>query len=164
MKYIIPRNKGLIIVAVMIILSVALFYGVKLDPSGRSQFAVLGVYVLGIAWTLIDFKRTSATDKSFKEYFATGFKAFIVITLLMVIYTFIFYKLNLQIREEGIAINNKLLLEEGNHTPAEIEKNAEQLRSIFIPMMVGINMFKYLITGALVTVIGAGFLSQKRSN
>jgi hypothetical protein len=81
----------------------------------------------------------------------------------MVIFTYIFYKFNTQYRDNGIAENNKLLLQEGNHTPAEIENNALQLKKIFMPMMLGINTFKYLILGVLVTVVGAGFLSKKNN-
>ncbi len=156
--------KGLVTGILMIALSLLFFYGLKLAPNGKEQFAILSVYVIGIAWSLISYKQSS-TDipRTFKEYFSIGFKTFIVVTLLMVIYTIIFYKCNLQIREDGIAENNKLLMLEGNHTPAEIEKNADKLRSIFIPLMTGIATFKYLIIGALVTVIGAGFLSQKKN-
>jgi hypothetical protein len=55
-----------------------------------------------------------------------------------------------------------LLLQEGNHTAAEIESNANQLKQIFMPVMVGIATFKYIILGALVTAVGSGFLSRKQ--
>src|SRR5438128_1585034 len=136
--------KGLITGFVMIALSLLFFYGLKMPANGREQFAVLSAYVIGIAWSLISYKRSTDAQRTFKEYFSVGFKTFIVVTLLMVVFTFIFYKCNLQIREDGIAENNKLLLQEGDHTPAEIEKNADKLRSIFIPLMMGIATFKYL--------------------
>ena len=80
----------------------------------------------------------------------------------MVLYTFIFFKFNTAYRDAGIAENNAMLLKEGNHTPAEIESNANQLKQIFMPVMVGITTFKYLILGALVTAIASGFLSRKK--
>lgn len=156
--------KGLITGFAMIALSLFLFYGIKLPVNGRDQFLVLTLYVAGIAWSLFTYKKNNTSSKSFKDYFATGFKTFIVVTLLMVIYTVVFYKFNTQIREIGIAENNELLVKEGNHTPAEIEKNATKIRSIFLPMMIGLTTFKYLIIGALVSAIGAGFLSQKKAN
>ena len=69
---------------------------------------------------------------------------------------------NTAYRDAGIDENNKMLLQQGNHTPAEIESNAKQLKQIFMPVMLGIATFKYLILGALVTAIGSGFLSQKQ--
>ena len=154
--------KGLITGAVMIAVSLLLFYVIKFPANGRDQFIILTIYVIGIAWSLLSFKRSATEDKKFKDYFGAGFRTFIVVTLLMVVYTGLFYKFNTQIREAGIAENNELLLQQGDHTPAEIAKNAENVRDIFLPMMVGYAIFKYLIIGALVSVVGAGFLSQKK--
>jgi hypothetical protein len=82
----------------------------------------------------------------------------------MVIYCIVFYLLNTGIRDEWIANNNQMLLKEGNHMPAEIAENAKQMKSIFLPMMVGINLFKYLILGVLVTVVATGFLISQKKN
>jgi hypothetical protein len=66
-------------------------------------------------------------------------------------------------RDAWIENNNQMLLKEGNHTPAEIAENAKQMKSIFLPMMVGIHLFKHLIIGVLITAVTAGFLiSQKK--
>ena len=155
-------KKGLITGIVMIGLALFFFYVLNLPVNQKEQYALFTVYVAGIAWSLLSYKRTSDTDKKFKSYFATGFKTFIVVSLLMVLYTFIFFKFNTAYRDAGIAENNVLLLKEGNHTAAEIESNANQLKQIFMPVMVGITTFKYLILGALVTAIGSGFLSRKQ--
>lgn len=81
----------------------------------------------------------------------------------MVLYTFVFYKLNPQILENAIKENNTLVMKEGNRTAAEIDANSAKLRSIFMPMMLIITTIKFLILGALVAVIGAGFLSQNQT-
>jgi hypothetical protein len=155
-------KKGLITGLVMILLSLSFYYILKLPVNEKEQYALFTVYVAGIAWSLLSHKQSSSTDKKFKSYFSVGFKTFIVVTLLMVLYTFIFFKFNTAYRDAGIAENNALLLKEGHHTAAEIESNANQLKQIFMPVMVGIATFKYLILGALVTAIGSGFLSRKQ--
>jgi hypothetical protein len=132
--------------------------------NGSNQYMVLLLFIAGIAWTLLDFRQTVRDTAGFKDYFSEGFKCFIVITLLMVIYTFAFYKLNPQIMENGIKENNILVMKEGNHTPAEIEENANKLRNIFMPMMLAINTMKYLFLGALVSLVGAGFLVKRKFN
>lgn len=154
-------KKGLITGLVMIGLALFFYYVLKLPVNEKEQYALFTVYVAGIAWSLFSFKQT-AGDKNFKSYFSTGFKTFIVVTLLMVVYTFIFFKFNTEYRDAGIAANNALLIKEGNHTVAEIENQSKQLKKIFMPVMVGIATFKYLILGALVTAIGSGFLSRKQ--
>ena len=156
-----PTKKGLVTGLVMVVLSLFFFYVLKLPVNQKEQYVIFSAYIAGIVWSLYSYKRSSAEDKNFKSYFSTGFKTFIVVTLLMVLYTFIFFKFNTAYRESGIAENNAMLIQEGNHTPAEIESNANQLRQIFMPVMVGITTFKYLILGALVTAIASGFLSRK---
>lgn len=138
------------------------FYGLHKPVIGTAEYVVYAVYIAGILWSLFDFKKTATADAKFKDYFSTGFKTFIVAVLIMAVFTFIFYKFNLQLRDGPIAENSKLLLQEGNKTTAEIATNAEQLRKIFMPMMVGITTFKYLAIGALIAAVGAGFLSQKK--
>ena len=154
--------KGLLTGFVMAGIMLFFFYVLKHPFNGKEQYAVYCVYVAGISWSLLAFRQSAAEQKSFRDYFSAGFKTFIVVTLLMVVFTFIFFSLDTSFRESGIVENNKLLLAEGNHTPAEIESNAVQLRKIFMPMMLGITTFKYLVLGALVTAVGAGFLSQKK--
>ncbi len=156
-----PTKKGLITGLVMIALALVFYYVFKMPLNQKDQYALFTVYIAGIAWSLFSFKQTSAADKNFKSYFATGFKTFIVITLLLVLYTAVFFMFNTAYRDAGIAENNKMLLLQGDHTPEEIESNAKQLKQIFMPVMLGITTFKYLFLGALVTAIGSGFLSRK---
>lgn len=155
-------KKGLLTGLVMAGLSLFFFYGLQWPLNGKEQYAVYTVYLAGILWSLVSFMQGEAETRTFKDYFSAGFKTFVVVTLLMVVFTFIFFSFDTSYRESGIAENNKLLLAEGNHTPAEIESNAAQLRKIFMPMMLGITLFKYLVLGALVTAVGAGFLSQRK--
>lgn len=162
MQTISPRNKGLVTGSLMVTVLLVFFYGLHKPVIGTAEYVVYAVYIAGILWSLFDFKKTAAADAKFKDYFSTGFKTFIVSVLIMAVFTFIFYKFNLQLRDGPIAENSKLLLQEGNKTTAEIATNAEQLRKIFMPMMVGITTFKYLAIGALIAAVGAGFLSQKK--
>jgi carbamoylphosphate synthase small subunit len=164
LKNLTATYKGLVVGGLMIVVLLICFYVFKLPINEKEQYAVYAVYLTGILWSLYSFKQKTSTTTTFKDYFSVGFKTFIVATLVMVAYTFVFFKLNTSYRDLGIAENNKLLLAEGNHTPAEIEQNANQLKKIFLPMMMGITTFKYLILGALITAVGAGFLSQKKAN
>ncbi|GAB2813113.1 DUF4199 family protein [Ferruginibacter profundus] len=156
--------KGILTGALMIIACVICYYGLKIPFNSKEQFAVLTIYAIGIVWSITAFDKANTEEKKFKLYFQAGFKTFIVVTLLMVIYCFIFYMINTGIRDEWINNNNQLLLKEGNHMPAEIAENAKQMKSIFLPMMVGIHLFKYLIIGVLVSVVTAGFLVSQNKN
>ena len=146
----------------MIGLALFFFYELKKPFDSSYQFIIYTVYSAGIIWCLLDFKRTAPADSKFKDFFSAGFKMFVIVTLLMVFFVLIFFYLNPQITETRLAENNKLLLAEGNHTPVEIEKNANEMKRIFIPMMLGITTFMYLFLGALITAITSAFLIQKK--
>jgi Protein of unknown function (DUF4199) len=162
MTNITPRTKGLITAVIMMGLALFFFYVLKKPFDSSYQFIIYTVYAAGIIWCLLDFKKTAPADSKFKDFFSAGFKMFVIVTLIMVFFVLIFFYLNPQITETRLAENNKLLLAEGNHTPAEIEKNANEMKRIFIPMMLGITTFMYLFLGALITAITSAFLSQKK--
>ncbi|MGG9962345.1 DUF4199 domain-containing protein [Ferruginibacter sp. SUN106] len=164
MKNITAAYKGLLTGALMIVACVICYYGLKIPFNSKEQFAVLTIYAIGIVWSIVAFDKDNTEEKKFKAYFQAGFKTFIVVTLLMVIYCFVFYKINTGIRDEWVNNNSQMLLKEGNHMPAEIAENARQLKSIFLPMMVGIHLFKNLIIGVLITVVTAGFLISQHKN
>ncbi len=157
------RSKGFVTGFLMVALSLFFFYVLKQPLESNYQYIIYLVYIAGIIWCLLDFKKQAGNvTPSFKEFFSTGFKMFVVVTLLMVLFVFIFFYLNPELRDDKFAENNRLLLIEGNHTPAEIEKNSEAMKRIFLPMMLGITSFIYLFLGALITTITSGFLSQKK--
>ncbi|RYD81279.1 MAG: DUF4199 domain-containing protein [Sphingobacteriales bacterium] len=164
MKKLSATYKGLIIAGLMIIVSATLFYGFKFPPNDSSQLVVMGLYIMGIFWSLISLKPTEEKALRFKDYFSQGFKTFIIVTLLMVIYTAVFYKLNPQILENVIAENEILVAKAGDKTPAEIKANSESLRSIFMPMTISLTTVIYLGLGALTSVVGGLILlnSQKK--
>jgi hypothetical protein len=158
-----PTYKGLIISATLIAASLITYYPMHLPENGNSQFAILSLFTMGLIWVLLDKKKHSGDfQPSLKAYFSEGFKAFMVIALLMAVYTFIFYKLNPQIVEKGIAENNVLIRTQGNKTDAEIHENANKLRSIFMPMMLMLNTIKFLFLGSLISLTIGGLLSQKK--
>lgn len=160
MQKIITLKKGLLTGITMIILQLFIFYILKQSQEGPLQYAVYSVYTAGIVWSIFAFSKKAGPGTKFGAYFSAGFKTFILATLLMVIYTFIFLKMNPQILEAKIVVNDQLALQEGNHTPAEIASNAKQMRSIFIPMMLALTTFMYLFLGALISATTTGVIMQ----
>lgn len=163
MKQLKPPLIGLITGVVMIIAALVAFYGLHLPTTGKFQYVVYSVYTLGIIWTLLAFHKHSVDKIKFKDYFSEGFKMFIVVVLLMVLYTFVFVKMNPQIIAGFIEENNRQLAAQGNRTAAEIQANADNIRSLFPLTMVMGATITYLVIGALISVVGAAFLSQQKA-
>lgn len=162
MKHLSATIKGMITAVIMIVASLVFFYIFDFPVNGKNQYVILLIFITGILWHQVSYRMTRGTVQDIRSYFSEGFKTFIVITLFMAVYTFIFYEFNPQIMENGIQENNALLLKDGNKTLAEIEDNADKLKSIFMPMMLAITTVKYLFLGALVSLLAGGFLSRQK--
>lgn len=156
-----PTQKGVLTALLMILASVFSLYVLKNPIESDFQFIVYSIFCFGIVWSLVTYFRTDNPKKTFSNYFAIGFKTFIVIALLMAVFAYVYFSFHLEFRDNKIAENSKMLLQQGNHLPKEIEDNAVQLKKMFMPMMLSAAIFRYLILGALITVITAGFLSSK---
>ncbi|MEO5889749.1 MAG: DUF4199 domain-containing protein [Ferruginibacter sp.] len=161
MKQISPTQKGLITGALMIIASVFSLYILKNPVESNFQFLVYLIFCAGIVWSLFTYSKTATEKKAFKDYFSTGFKTFIVVTLLMAVFTYVYFSSNTSFRDSKIAENSRLLILQGNHLPNEIEENTKQLKKMFMPLMISSAVFRYLILGSIITVIAGGFLSSK---
>jgi hypothetical protein len=144
----------------MVLASLISFYLLHLPENGNGQYAIILIYTAGMIWVM-DAARQKHPDGKFGTLFQEGFRAFIVCTLLMVVYTYFFYRFNPDIVEAGIRINNQLIEAEGNKTAAEIQANSDKIRDLFMPMMISLNTIKYLFLGALVSVVMAVFFTQK---
>ena len=163
MKQFTPAQKGLLTGALMILASLFSLYVLKNPVESYFQFIVYIIFCAGVIWSLLSYSVMAADKKSFANYFSTGFKTFVVISLLMAAFAYIYFSFHVEFRDSKIAENSRMLLQQGNHLPKEIENNAVKLKKMFMPMMISAAIFRYLIIGALVTVIAAGSLSKKAS-
>ncbi|MFZ4058749.1 MAG: DUF4199 domain-containing protein [Ferruginibacter sp.] len=158
-----PAYKGLITGLLMIAATLFSYFILKNPIESNFQLLVYGIFTAGIIWSLIAHFNTDKLDYSFKAFFNIGFKTFIVVTLLMAIFTWIYFYYQPAFRDAKIAENSKLIVQQGDHTLQEIKQNEQKLKDIFLPMMVSGAVFRYLIIGALISAVGAGFLSKKKN-
>ncbi|MCH5688501.1 DUF4199 domain-containing protein [Niabella sp. W65] len=155
--------KGLVTGLLMVAVAVILYFN-KLDE--RSPLNYLGYFIfgLGIVWSITSFaKHTRSTQ--FKDLFQQGFKCVLAATLVMALYTFIYFKLN---EKEIDAVVQQAKLERiktaRDRTPAEIETEAQQTRKYYIPFQLSILVFSNLFTGVIVTMATAGSLYLRNKN
>jgi len=160
MKQPTPTQKGLITGALMIIASLFSSEILKNPIESYFQFIIYFLFTGGIVWSLIAHSKKNGNILSFKDYFSIGFKTFIVVTLLMAAFAYIYFSFHIEFRDSKIAENSKMLLMQGDHLPKEIEENANQLKKMFLPLMISSAVFRYLILGALITAITGGYLSK----
>ncbi len=163
MKNLSATNKGLVTGIVMILISIGIYF-YKGNFENKLQYITYFTYIAGILWTLKTYKQSGDEIKTFKNYFTQGFKCFIVITFMMVVFTWIFLKSNPALKEEMANAYRLELLKSGNKTTQEIDTMVMNAKQYFTTMLTSMAIFGYLLIGALVTVIAAAFLSQQKKN
>ena len=143
-------KKGLITGLVMIGISLGIFYSGQPFDSPL-QYLIYIVYAGGIVWTIYEFSKSEGNTNKFGTFFLQAFKCFIVITLLMVVFTFVFNKLHPEFKEDMVKAYTDELVKKGNSTPAEILKNIESAKDYYLTMLISGAIFGYLIIGAVIS-------------
>ena len=146
-----PTLKGLITGVLMIGTSLAI-YGYLGSFENHLQYITYALYIGGIAWTLIAYSKMEVL-KTFKTYFSQGFKCFIVVTLMMVAFTFGFLKMNPGMKEEMAQNYRNELVQQGDKTPPEIESMVIQAKEYFITYLTSLTIFSYLFIGSVATAL-----------
>jgi hypothetical protein len=155
------RNKGLITGVVMILISIAIYLAKKSFDNGL-QYITYTVYVGGVLWTLLSFKNTAGNGGTFKLYFAEGFKYFIVVTLLMVLFTLVFILLHPELKDQMADLLRLEYAKAKDMMPSDIEGKIAAAKKFFLPGYLMGAVLGYLFIGALTTLIISGILSQKK--
>lgn len=161
MKNLNATTKGLLTGATMILVSIGIYF-YRGSFENNLQYITYALYIAGITWTLLDFRKSGAQPLTFKNLFSQGFRCFVVVTFMMVLFTWLFLLFNPGLKEEMAVQYRGDLQSKGNYTAVEIDEMVGKAKEYFVTMLVSMAVFGYLAIGALVTVIGSGFLSQKK--
>lgn len=145
----------------MIIVSSLIYIFLK-NFDNSLQFVVYLIYSAGIVWTILSFTKTNEFTGNFGQLFSQGFKCFIVVTLLMVLFTFIFLRLHPELKDQMAVSYKTELVKQGNYTPAEMDTMIAKSKDYFVTMLVSMAIFGYLIVGALVSVVASAFLMKRK--
>lgn len=153
-------KKGLLSGTVMISLSLIFFYTGQPFESPL-QYLIYIVYAAGIIWTLKEFTVSENNSNKFSAFFLEGFKCFIVVTLLMVVFTFVFNTMHPEFKDEMAVTYRSDLIKQGNRTATEIAGDIENMRAQYLTMLISGAIFGYLLIGAIITA-GSTLLFMKR--
>jgi len=150
LKNLTATNKGLIAGIVMVGLSLLFYYSGQPFDSPL-QYVIYLVYAAAIIWTIYDLRRSEENTNKFAAFFLQGFKCFVVIALLMVVFTYIFNKMHPEFKNEMVKAYTAEMIKDGNKTPAEIATNIERAKDYYITMLISSAIFAYLLFGAVIT-------------
>lgn len=163
-KQISPTIKGLITAGLMLATALGIYLA-KLSPDSPLQYIVYILYAVGITWTLVSYRQSETYTGKFGDLFLQGFKCFIVVTLVMVIFTAVFSKMHPEFAEEASQHYKEQLIKEkdkSNKTPAEIDEEVAKVKNYYTTGLVYASIFGYLIIGTVVTAAVSGLILIRR--
>ncbi|MGB4843132.1 MAG: DUF4199 domain-containing protein [Ferruginibacter sp.] len=154
-------NKGLLTAAVMIGLSLLFFYtGQPFDSP--LQYLIYAIYAAGIVWAIYDYSKSAENTNKFAGFFLHGFKCFIVVTLLMVVFTFVINKLHPEFKDEMAKAYSEDLIKKGNSTPAEMQANIDKMKQYYLTMLISGAVFGYLLIGGAIAAVTSLFFMKRK--
>ena len=155
-----PAIKGLITAIVMITVTFALYYG---KAKGNSPLIYLPyiIYAIGIVWTLVSYRQSPAYTGKFKDLFSQGFKCFIVTTLVMISFMAIYLRLQPQFKEDSARAYREYFVKEKSKQAPEIDAEVERHKKQFNTAIISMQIFGYLIIGAIVTAGSSALLTRR---
>lgn len=148
-----PLIKGIITSILMLAVTLATFYQTPENSALRTLPTY--VYAAGIIWTLIAFSSSPAYAGKFGQLFSQGFRCFIVATLFMAVFNFIFISNHPEFRDRDVIEVTKQLDKEKNKTPAQKEEIIANFKKTYITQNISFTIFGYLILGAVFTAAGS---------
>ncbi|MFZ1785711.1 MAG: DUF4199 domain-containing protein [Ferruginibacter sp.] len=154
-------RKGLLTGAIMIVLSLVIFYSGQPFDSPL-QYLIYAVYAGGIIWTIYDFSKTEENNNKFGSFFLQAFKCFIVVSLLMVVFTFVFNKMHPEFKDDMVKAYQAEMLSKGNSTPEEMAKNIEKAKDYYLTMLISGAIFGYLLIGAAISAAASLFFMKRK--
>lgn len=153
------------IAGILMVLSNFVLYKTNIPETSALRYIGYGILGLAIVFTIHNYTKNKKNSISFGALFNQGFKCFILITLLMTLYSFLFYKLQPQLVDEITERTKKeMLAENKNRTPAEIEKKAIDYKKQLPLLTAYTTIFQYLLIGSIVTLVISGTQILKNKN
>lgn len=156
-----PLIKGAITGLLMVAASLMLIYA-TISAKSPLQYLVFALYAAGIAWTLIAYSRSENYTPTFKTIFGQGFRCFIIVALIMVVYRGIYINLHPEIAEEGARLYKQDLIKQGNKQLPEIEAIVASAKKQFTAAEISLTIFGTLLSGVAFTVVGAFLLLMRK--
>lgn len=162
MKLSLPTRIGIIAGLLMIIVSL-LIYRIKGGFDNALQYICYAIFAGSVIYSQHLYSASESAAHSHKNYFSEGFKTFIIIALLMVVFTRAFIAMTPDLTMQAAETIRLDLASSGNKTPGEINKEIELFRKNYPNIMTSVVIFRYLAIGSLVALAGGMYFTRRKA-
>lgn len=151
---------GLITGTLMLLHALFLYYNdFPLDTP--LQYIAYFFYATGIFLAVLRYRQSPECSGKFADMFGQGFRAFIVVTLIMVSFTGIFSSMHPEFAQETSVEYRKDLEAKKDKTPAEIDTEVATFKKQYTIRLVSSSIFGYLFLGSVATALFTVIINKR---
>jgi hypothetical protein len=153
-----PLTKGIVISLILIVLGLITYF---LDMSDNKALQWVGyiIFIIAIIWSVNIYGKQIGHNATFGNYFSHGFKITALVTLIMIVFTFLFIYLFPDVKEKGMEAARKGMVEK-KMTEEQINQAMGFTQKFFMVFVIGAILVFYLFFGAVASLIGAGITKK----
>src|SRR5690348_13561802 len=150
---------GLITAIVMIVIGLIIYVaGLSFKPG--MQYVVYIPFLIGIIMNAIAFSKANNADVTFGNIFGSGFKVTAIVTLISIVWSFIFVMIFPEIKDKAMEMAREQMQTKGL-TEEQMDQSIKMAQKFFTTFMIAGILFMYLIVGVIFSLIGAGVAKKK---
>jgi hypothetical protein len=156
-----PQIKGLIIALILIVYSIVIYLVDGMQHPGLAYIQYI-FFLGGIIWACISYSKQLNANVTFGNVFSHGFKTTAVITVIVLIYTILSFKVLFpEMIDKSIEITRQKMEATGKATDSQIEQQMTMMREHFTLFAVVGVVIGSAILGLISSLIGAAVARKK---
>jgi len=156
-----PQVKGFVISLMLIIYGLIIYFadGMKHPELSYVQYAI---FLAGIIWACTSYSKQMSANVSFGNLFAHGFKTTAVVTIIILIYTILAFKVLFpDMVDKSIEVTRQKMEAGGKASDSQIEQTVSMMKDHFTLFAVVGVIIGFAIMGAISSLIGAAIAKKK---
>lgn len=155
-----PVVKGLIISMILIVIGLAIYFSGQM---GNKSLGYLQYLILlgGIIWACINYANQLNNNVTFGNLFAHGFKTTAVVTVIIIAYTILAFKVLFPDMQEMLIQQAELEMEKQSMSDSQREQATSMMKNYMVPFAIGGILFFFMVIGLIASLIGAAVAKKK---
>ena len=151
---------GLIGALVLVVLALVQYFANISSQNALFRWLPTAVTVVTIIWGCINYSKINDADVTFGDVFGNGFRITAILTLIsmgfMVVFLYVFPDFKERLIEEAMQAAPS------SGSQEDTEKAMEMMQKNFMLFMVAGGIFMSLLTGVIISLIGAAIAKKKK--
>ena len=164
-KILSPQLKGLIIALIVIVFGLIGYYtNIAFEGNGWYSWVVNGIALIAIIIACVHYANQMEGAVTFGKVFMHGFKATLVMTIILLVYTLIAFKFLFPDMQEKIFDMQRAAMEKKEMPEDQIDTAMGMIRRYFMVGLIFGLIIGNLIWGCIGSLLGAAFAKKNRIN